>query len=67
VRTGGSYEMDLGMCGTPSRIGGVVCANITVPGKAEGRQNARCLMALAGPPRRGPAGSVTRDQSKGID
>jgi hypothetical protein len=44
-----------------------LCGNITVPGKAEGRQNVRCLMALAGPPRRGPAGSVTRDQSKGID
>ena len=24
VRTGGSCEMGLGMCGTPSRIGGVV-------------------------------------------
>jgi hypothetical protein len=26
VRTGGSCEMSLGMCGTPSRIGGDVCS-----------------------------------------
>jgi hypothetical protein len=39
-----------------------------VPGKAEGGQNDRCLKALTDRAlRKRAAGSVIRDQSKGID